>query len=428
MPVLLIAGSAFAGSAGYAATPTPRLPSAIGDETVVWLTVSPAYAKTGLVMAISVQKHDCIARECVHVWATRDRGANWVRKKAADFEGDRPLIAVDGAGHEAIFSQGRTMLQRSDDYGETWAKAGPNGFPAPVPNSADAAVAVAGTNDYILRGGDIKPVPGSSGAIDDGAFALSPGFPNSGSFAPALLVGADKVTKRPVIQQCKADLSCSGDTSLVGTTSFGRPPGFFFSSNYARDGVVFVKGASVVYKSTDGGISFKPLEVIVDNSAGAVSTTMMAVSPAYREAGPVRTAFVSVTQFFTAPGPVSDRTIKKGGIYKSTDGGKIWRATGSPGPFETGATAVAVAPGGRIFAGYFSGFDGGLLCSAGGEDAWRESCPSGPVVKYLTGAQKAPGYDVVKTVILGIVALSALAVVVMSVRRALRKPAGATYG
>jgi hypothetical protein len=409
----------------YAATPTPRLPSAIGDRSVVWLAVSPSYVKNGIVVAVATQKYDCYLRECTQVWLTKDKGATWMREKATGFTGARPVITIDAAGHETLYSEGDN-LQRSDDYGDTWVDAGPgpNGSPTPVPNSPEGAVAVAGgASDYILSSNAVKPVKGSGGALDDKGFAFAPHFPDSGSFPPALLVSVERATRRPIIQQCKTDLSCTGNTVLVGSAYYGISQRFFFSADYARDGVVFTKTQDTIYKSTDGGVSFTALK-LADNAATATLARMMAVSPDYREAGPVRTAYVALTQVFLRAEVTNRRsTFKAGAVYKTSDGGNSWQVVGSPGPLDTGVTAVAVAPDGRVFAGYIKRYDGGLLCSTDGGNDWRESCPSGPVVNNFVKPQKLTKLDVVKIVILGLLVLTVLAIVISSVQKASRKPA-----
>jgi photosystem II stability/assembly factor-like uncharacterized protein len=374
---LLIAVSAIAGTAAYAASPSPGFPSAIGDENVLGFAVSPAYLKTGLVLALSAQRHQCFDK-CVHQWASRDGGASWAHPKASGWSfGGRMVMTVDGNGRETIFNRGKSELERSDDLGETWTKVGPVGNPTPFPTyAADGAVAVAaGASDYVLRAGAVQTVAGSAGAIDDRLFVFSPAYPDSSKYPAALLVGADKRTGRPVIQQCKADFSCTGNTILRGTGAMTTPPALFPSVDYALDGVVFAQAGTVIYKSTDGGVTFSPLEV-ANNGASATAFPMMAVDPRYKEAGPVRTAYAAAFQEFEKQLPSGGKLdYNKGGIYRTTDGGTHWGKVGSPSPFDYGAIAVGVAPDGRLFGGYAHGYVGGLLCSSDGGETWKPFCP-----------------------------------------------------
>jgi photosystem II stability/assembly factor-like uncharacterized protein len=386
---------------GSMAEAVDRTPSAIGTENVLWIAISPAYLQTGFAVVVSARVVKCVI-DCTHLWVTHDRGASWKRAKGTGFtggmpngvdlpRGGRPVIAVDFAGHETMFSQGSNVLERSEDGGETWTEAGPTGHPTPIPGT-DGAVAVAGTGgaDYVLRDRTIHPVPGSGGTLEDAAFAFPSAFPSSVKYSPALLVGSEKESGRPVIQQCNSDLLCSGSTSLLGSVKKPAvPPALWYSSSFAQDGVVFAQTGGVVYKSKDGGATFKALKV-VNNNPTASAAPMMALATNYREAGPVRAAYLALFQVFekTLPNGMSDEH-NEGGIYKTADGGKTWLKVGFPGPFDQGASAVAVAPDGRLFAGYLqSGKTSGLLCSTD-EKTWRASCGSGRVIGPPVNAEAA---------------------------------------
>src|SRR5581483_3465465 len=84
-------------------TPTPP-PSAVGNEAVIWIAVSPAYEQTGTVVAASASLS----------------GYPWKQAAAQGWAGIHPLIAVDGAGHETLFGAANNGVLRSDDYGNTW--------------------------------------------------------------------------------------------------------------------------------------------------------------------------------------------------------------------------------------------------------------------------------------------------------------------
>jgi hypothetical protein len=392
----LVLAAALMISLGPSATASTTRPSAIGTENVLWLAVSPAYSKTGLVAAVTSQVVGCVA-DCIHLWVTHDGGYRWKRAKAAGFGGGQPVITVDSAGAEVMYNRGTTALQRSVDGGETWVDAGPQGAPAPVPGP-DAAVVVAGETNYILRGGTVQPVAGSGGMMSDAVFALAPGFPSSGSHPPALLVGTDKQSERTTVQRCTAGLSCQGAASLLGTAKFSAPgsisyqtpPDFFFSSNYAKDGVAFVRTAKFIYKSSDGGATFNALKV-VDNIAASTGHLMMALSSSYKEGGPVRTAYVALYQTFLRPGGGAG-AYNAGGVYRTSNGGATWQEVGTPGPFDVGATAVALAPDRRLFAGYLQvtsqGSYGGLLCSSDAGKTWHAACAPAGAAKG-SGTQSA---------------------------------------
>jgi hypothetical protein len=94
----------------------------------------------------------------------------------------------------------------------------------------------------------------------------------------------------------------------------------------------------------------------------------MALAPGYGTAN--HTAAAAVLQIVGT----GSQTRSGGGVYRSTDAGATWQAVGSPGLFDHGATAVAIAPDGRLFGGYLKdGGTVGLLCNTGA--LWQVSCP-----------------------------------------------------
>lgn len=336
--------------------------------------VSPAYGRTGVVVALTSATGSC-TQNCEHLWVTRDGGGSWRRASATGWQPGRFDIAVDASGHEAVFSGSGSAVQRSDDLGETWTTAGAAGSPVVAPTyTADGAVAVAGDSDYVLHGTTSDPVRGSGGGISDLSFMYAPHFPQSGSHAPALLSGADPQTKNPVIQQCTTALSCSGATTLPGAGTFSAPVTLLASTAYDRDGVVFAQSGRGIYKSVDGGLTFAPIPIVPDNGATATATPMLQLGAGYSEGGPVRTAYAAVLQaYIDATNPSNSHSA--GGIFRSDDGGAQWRSVSAGTLLDGGATAVAVTPDGRMFAGYVQSSTGstGLLCNAG--SGWAPTCP-----------------------------------------------------
>ena len=354
------------GAQAQTSTPAPAL-SAIGNELILWISVSPAYARTGTVVVSSGPLSGCsqTTPDCKHIWVTHDGGHSWSRAKAQGWTGVNPEIAVDSTGREVLYGTANPKVLRSDDDGNTWTQVGPSGgTPTPAPTyGKDQALAVAGTADYVLRGTQLQTVVGSGGAMGDTFFAYSPSLPAGNP--PALLGGIDRASRLPAVQHCTAALICTGTVTLSGTGKTPGPPNLYLSSDFGNDGTVFAQTASDVFKSTNGGSSFTRLSVGV-SGASRTATTMMALAPGYREHGPVRTAYVAVMQATTK---------RVGGLYRTTDGGATWSKVGSPGPFDDGALAVAAAPDGRLFASYLNAhMQGGLLCSADGGTTWHPAC------------------------------------------------------
>jgi hypothetical protein len=404
---------------GFAAPPTPSPApiSAIGLSTVSWIAASPAYDKTGTVVVVAAQITQCRTSRCANLWVSRDKGVSWKQAKASGWDGSHPAIAVEGSRQEILFDQGSSGLLRSDDLGETWAKVGAPGNLTLTPSySKDHTVAVAGPADYVLQNGATHPVAGSGGGFSDLGFAFSPSFPRSGAHSPALLVVLDRATGQPLIERCNADLSCSNPVSLPGSQGFSLPVNLSVSADFARDGVVFAQTGRGVYKSTDGGATFKLLDIAKSATANATSTPMMAMAEGYKEAGPVRTAYVAVYQTFG--GGVHSHS--EGGIYKTTDGGASWERIGSPSLLDEGATAVGAAPGGRLFAGFLTkGALSGLLCSPN-EKVWTVDCSTrGP----QSGPSRILGLPLrVVVAIVVFVVLSAIVILRARRREAERPP------
>jgi hypothetical protein len=351
-----------------AAAATPA--SAIGQQFVTSLAVSPAMHRTGLVVVFATDGNGKN-----NLWVSHDSGHSWHQAADRGWNQGRPFIATDARGHDTIFSAGGSGLARSDDGGETWSAVARNalatGTEAPSYPS-DGTVVAAGSPGVVVAASGQHNVKGSGGTNQDWSFALSPAYPRAGQHYPALLTGIDN-KGMPVVQQCAADLSCTGASALPGSVTFSAPAVLHMSSTYARDGVVFAQSGRGVYKSVDGGVTFTAL-ALPTGGASVAATPMMALDPAYSESGPDRNVYVS--EFATFPDPRNPHS--GGGVLESSDGGATWHKLGSPSPLDGGSVAVALGSDNRIFAGYIesgqSGSGEGLLCSDDGGSSWKTSC------------------------------------------------------
>jgi hypothetical protein len=368
-----------AGTPARAADPTTAAgpPSAIGSESPAWIQAAPNYTRTGLVIAVAGPTASCTTG-CNHLWVSHDGGATWHRAAGNNWDGGRPAIAVDGRGHDVLFSDTSKALMRSDDAGDNWVAVGQAGEPTIAPSyPTDGAVAVAVPQggDYLLTNSGQSPLPGSGGSVYDFSFAYAPSYPSTGRYSPVLMTAEDRKQRLPIIQQCTKAFACSGSSTLAGAVYFSSPVTLHPSTAYATDGTVFAQSGRGIYKSVDGGISFALLS-IGDPTATATATPMLALAPSYSEHGATRTAWAAVFQIFQNQSDPK-KSHPGGGIFRTDDGGTTWHAQDTPGPFDGGSEAMAVGSDGRLFAGYVGGTSAhaGLLCSTDGGSTWQAACP-----------------------------------------------------
>jgi len=360
------------------AEPTPPVTSpresAIGAEAVDGLAVSPLYLQTGLVVAATHTMSSC-QQDCVHLWTTHDGGASWHRVAARNWQQGRPTVLVGGDGREVLLASGSRSLQRSGDGGESWTDAGPGGVASPLPSfSRDGAVAVAsasngGNADYLVRNGQARAVSGSGNSAHDLQFSVSPTFPDGGAFAPALLSATDVHSGTQEVLRCTSDLLCSSPVTLTGNEAMSGGAVLVPSPAYATDGTVFAYTGTMFYRSSDGGRSFGIVKV-GDAVTVVTAPLMVALAPHFDARGSVRTLYVAITEIEgTGSGAHT-----AGGVYRSDDAGGSFTRVHSGSPLDDGASAVAVAPDGRLFAGYLGLHGGGLMCDAG--TGWQATCPA----------------------------------------------------
>src|SRR5258708_38669864 len=82
---LVLSGTAVMGS--RPASAAAASPSAIGNETVQGISVSPLYEQTGLVVAAATDL-SCGGKssDCVHLWVSHNGGNTWRKAAAADWD------------------------------------------------------------------------------------------------------------------------------------------------------------------------------------------------------------------------------------------------------------------------------------------------------------------------------------------------------
>lgn len=371
-----------------AQTPSGSPSSPIGGDSVKSIAVSPAYLRTGLVVAFAQSMSSSCGNSCVHLWVSHDGGARWTLAAARGWSRGVPQIAVDGGGHEVLIAPGSAHLQRSLDAGATWSDIGPPGTATILPTFVhDGGVLVAangnqGNADFLVTSEGQKSVAGSGSAAKDVSFAVPATYPGSGGFPPALLGAMDAKASMGEVLSCNASLACTNPVVLPSNDPMAGPPTLVMSPSYADDGTTFAYTGTAFFKSTDGGHAFARLTV---GDVGTVVTAPlgMAIEADYNDHGPQRTAYVAITEIVGSGS--SSRTA--GGVYKTVDGGATWTSISTGSPLENGASTVALAPDGRLFAGYLGTRGWGLLCNAG--QGWHATCPAAGVGASAAGRSSA---------------------------------------
>lgn len=333
--------------------------SAIGNEAPIAIAVSPLYPRTHMVAAVTVPVGGCRSA-CIHLWISRDGGSSWHRGTASP-PGAQMVIVQNPDGAETLVMDSNDGVVRSDDDGATWHTVGPGGTPAAAAPLGGDAVLVAGRGgaDYVVSGATRREVRGSQQLGDDLVFGVA-------AAPTALLVSRARDSGLLTVMRCDATLACAGAAVLPGArASGGSDISLLLPGDFARSGIAFARTPTAVYRTADGGRTF--LGIALPPHTGATYTTIPAAA-----LDPLHGRRLYVAMLEITAGGASALTA--GGVFASSDLGVTWSAVGSPGPLDGGATNLAVAPDGRIFAGYVNGHgDAGLVCSPDGA-RWQATC------------------------------------------------------
>ena len=189
------------------------------------------------------------------------------------------------------------------------------------------------------------------------------------------------------------------------------------SPNFARDGICFAGRRSGLYRSGDGGLTWRPAYESLDLDA-ALTTTAVALSPDF---GGDRSLFAGVPgavlrsldggeRWFVAPLPspppvvsalavspdyARDGAVLAGtvedGVFRSADRGVSWSAWNF-GLLDLGVLALAISPAFARDETLYAGTESSLFRSTNGGRAWREVEPAGEFAPILSLAL-SPGYE-----------------------------------
>jgi len=293
----------------------------------------------------------------MHLWVSRDGGGSW-HDSPLPFDAAHVAVLTDGSGNQAVLVETSSAVQRTDDDGATWRAVGQAGTPAVM---GGERVAVAGGHDYVLSGDASTPVAGSGGHATDLSFA------SSATNSTQLLAAADPTTGSDLVERCDAQLRCGGGAPLPASHS--ADVGLTLDSDFDRDGIALARTTTGLFRTRDSARTFTPVALPQVAAAAYMTVAGLATTPASR--GPHDGVAIALLAVIHA----ASGTRTAGGVYGSDDLGTTWQPVGTGGLLDGGATAVALAPDGRVFAGYLDAAGGaGLACSDGG--AWQAFCTS----------------------------------------------------
>ncbi len=166
------------------------------------------------------------------------------------------------------------------------------------------------------------------------------------------------------------------------------------SPGFARDGICFAACGSGLYRSGDGGASWRKLR-----TSSELVTTAVAVSPAFAQdrsvfaavkGGILRSSDGGETWFtaaFPAPPPVFSSLLvspdferdgfllaasMEDGVFSSTDRGARWQPWNF-GLFDLNVLCIALSPVWIEDETVYAGTETGLYCSTNGGRAWRHT-------------------------------------------------------
>ncbi len=189
------------------------------------------------------------------------------------------------------------------------------------------------------------------------------------------------------------------------------------SPDFARDGVCFAGRQSGLYRSADGGLTWRPAYESL-HLAAALTTTAVALSPDFEGdrslfagvPGAVLRSLDGGERWSVAPLPLPppvvsalavspdyerDGTVLAGtvedGVFRSADRGVSWSAWNF-GLLDLGVLALAISPAFARDETLYAGTESGLFRSTNGGRAWREVEPAGEFAPVLSLAL-SPGYE-----------------------------------
>lgn len=301
------------------------------------------------------------ALECTPVlFHSPDGGATWERLGAVGFAADTLLVPPAYPQDRRLFGAGATGLEASSDGGQTFtlvpkAPAGGPAAMAPGFSSGDARIVIGSTPawQYDADRDDGRPFSGAPVTSSPIRFAFAPDYASSGRLFAGAAVVEGGALHEAVFRCSRGAVGdvCDDKVVLDRLTS---EPRVAVSSRYSLDRIVLAWGDGGLYRSSDAGATFQPVDLppgshvtgVTDDGAG--------------------TFFVSLF--------IGDTSGTRGGVLVSRDGARTWVLRGAGTPLAQGTATVHALAGGALLAAPLASAGGGLWCSRDAGLTWATRC------------------------------------------------------
>jgi hypothetical protein len=263
------------------------------------------------------------------VWRTKDGGKSWSKLSGGLPDRFTSIVAVHPQTGTIFANPGADGVWHSNDGGDTWTQStsaltDPGGLSGLLCHPTSKVVWIVSSQNGVFRsdndGVSFTATPNTNLPLNQ--FGLGPlAYDGSklylGTYGHGVYVstdGGDTWT-----QAASANLPTSGAASEA----------LGMAASPSRPGVLYVKTNGALFKSTDGGASFTPIEI--GGSGARYATILMDPSQPTK-------LWASANE--TNGGP--------GGLFETQDDGKTWT---SIGPDTQGVGAADVAADGTLYAG-----------------------------------------------------------------------------
>ena len=321
------------------------------------IQLSPNYASDHTLFLTGVSNESCSGAGCNVMYRSTDGGATWYHLDAFGFQGGSIMLPPSYPADSRVFAANPNALQVSEDGGANFTGLAPLGGPAAISpgfSTTDHKILIGAAPGWTYRDDappnqnlsplDLAPLPASR----EFSFAFAPSYPSDNRTFVGSEPNSQDGMNLSAVSVCH-DAQCDPAVELPG--AMGTPT-VVPSKTVGSTGLLYAFRPDRLYRSTDAGATF----TAVNLPAGSIIENLVDDS-----AGNLYVALAKADGSGT------------GGVFTSHDHGSTWARLGGGTALDRGTSAVAVAPGGRLFATP-SIAPGGILCSTDAGRHWSRRC------------------------------------------------------